>query len=54
MKCPACDGDGYTVDVALEHSQNCDGSCVYCPVQVQVQVQCETCGGEGNVYNEEE
>jgi len=43
MKCPACSGDGWTV----EHAKGCDSECHKwgCPVQEQ----CPTCKGTGEV-----
>ena len=40
-ECHICRGCGYTED----HDPNCDGSCNYCPIQIQ----CEYCHGTGKV-----
>ncbi len=46
MKCPACQGDGWTVE--MDHDPSCDGNCTTkCPIQVQV--LCEHCRGTGKI-----
>lgn len=51
MDCPDCDGRGW--DTEVESAHGCDGTpegcAATCPVPVQVQVQCEYCGGSGEV-----
>lgn len=46
MKCPECNGDGFTVehDSPSRHSPE-DGTCINCPIQVQ----CEFCQGGGEI-----
>ena len=48
IDCPDCGGDGFTA----EHASDCNGSCDYCPVQVQCEI-CE-CTGKIKVYTEKE
>lgn len=49
--CPTCNGDGWYS--GSEYGHDCDGtdeSCQRnCPVQVQIQVGCEDCMGEGYI-----
>lgn len=52
MKCPKCQGDGWTAEHATSaYSHDEDGNCLGdCPVQVQ----CEYCKGTGKVNEQEE
>jgi len=46
MKCPDCQGDGWTVEP--DHAQGCDGNCDGdCPIPVQV--WCIKCEGSGKI-----
>lgn len=49
--CPECEGRGW--NVGSEAGHGCDGSyencCIVCPIQVQIQVGCEYCGGKGEL-----
>ena len=49
--CPQCNGLGWYS--GSEYGHDCDGteeSCSRnCPIQVQVQVGCEMCGGTGQI-----
>lgn len=49
--CPKCEGNGWYSGSEAGHG--CDGtdeSCVRnCPVQIQVQLGCDECGGTGRI-----
>lgn len=51
--CSNCQGDGWTLGIGVESGHGCDGTdevcAVTCPVPVQVQIQeeCDECGGHG-------
>ena len=51
VECPDCNGDGWTSGSEAGHG--CDGTdedCQRsCPVQIQIQVGCETCNGTGEL-----
>ena len=54
--CPECSGDGYLLDVDMAPVHGCGGDPQVCaslcpvPEQVQIQVQCPGCGGNGAVW----
>lgn len=49
--CPNCDGNGWVLGSKADHG--CDGTDEVCnricPVQVQIQIGCDYCGGSGLV-----
>ena len=49
--CPNCNGDGWYSGSEAGHG--CDGtdeSCQReCPIEIQIQVECEVCGGTGRL-----
>ena len=53
--CPNCFGSGWVDGVETGHG--CDGTeenCArICPIQIQIQVGCEFCGGTGKILMEE-
>ena len=53
--CPECNGEGWYSGSEAGHG--CDGTeedCQRtCPIQIQIQVGCEMCGGTGRIIFEE-
>ena len=49
LDCPDCGGQGWVEGIGMAHHPSCDGSCRNCPVPVQTQEPCDTCGGSGQV-----
>lgn len=47
--CRTCHGEGWVERVVPAHDPACDGSCLYCPVPVREQEQCDECRGTGRV-----
>jgi hypothetical protein len=49
LQCSKCEGNGWYSGSEAGHG--CDGteeSCaINCPIEIQKQIQCEYCGGEG-------
>lgn len=49
LDCPDCGGQGWVGGTGMAHHPSCDGSCRNCPIPVQTQEPCETCGGSGQI-----
>lgn len=45
--CLGCGGYGQIVTSHADHHPDCDGSCQFCPIEVQDQDVCPDCGGSG-------
>lgn len=51
LNCPDCGGLGWVEGTGMAHHPACDGSCRNCPIPVQTQEPCDTCGGSGQVQS---
>jgi hypothetical protein len=49
LDCPVCNGRGWRSGSEMGHAPDCTGDCLHCPEEIEVQVDCDMCGGSGKI-----